>query len=117
MTAQLDFFSAPAEPPMLPFQRASRTSRAAAVEAQPNAELQRARVLDFIRRQRDGATRQEASLALGIPIQSICPRFDDLKKAGAIRDTGRTRKTTTGRAAEVWEAVKNSPKGITEEAP
>lgn len=105
MTAQLDFFSAPAEPPMLPFQRASRTSRAAAVAAQPNAELQRARVLAFIRRQRDGATRQEASVALNIPIQSICPRFDDLKKSGAIRDTGCTRKTTTGRAAEVWEAT------------
>lgn len=105
MSTQFDFFAAPAAAPTLPYQRASRTSRAAAVAAQPCAELQRARVLDFIRRQMHGATRQEASLALGIPIQSICPRFDDLKKSGAIRDTGRTRKTTTGRAAAVWEAA------------
>lgn len=106
MNAQFDFFSAPTEPPCLPFQRTSRTSKAAAVAAKPNAETQRATALAWMKRRPDGATMQEVSIATGIPIQSMCPRFDELKKRGEIRDTGKTRPTTSGRAAVVWEALK-----------
>jgi hypothetical protein len=106
MSAQLDFFAAPTKRPMLAHQRTSRTSKAAAVKAEPNAAAQRARVLAWIRQQPNGATRQEVSMGLGVPINSICPRFGELLKAGAIRETGKTRPTISGRAAEVVEAVK-----------
>lgn len=107
MIAQLDFFEMQmiSEPLTLAYQRTSRTSRAAAVAAQPNAGAQRARVLAWLRKQPDGGTMQEVAIGLGALIQSMCPRFDELRKLGEIRDTGKTRPTASGRAAVVWEAV------------
>lgn len=41
----------------------------------------------------------------GLPRYSIQPRFTELRKAGAIRDTGLRRRNTSGANAIVWRAT------------
>jgi len=48
-----------------------------------------------------GATRDELSRALGIKIQTVCARVDELMESGAIRKTERTRRTSSGKPATV----------------
>ncbi len=51
-----------------------------------------------------GATNDEISLDTGLPIQSVTPATGALRKAGLIRESGRTRPTRSGRAAMVYVA-------------
>ena len=86
----------------LPFQRGSATSRAAAMAAVSTAQTARAKVLHFVESRGEwGATRDEIARGLEIKIQTVCARVDDLLRLGFIRRTTETRKTDTGRAAEV----------------
>jgi len=89
-----------------PFQTHSMTSFDAAKAIEPKAGTLRAMVLDYIRRTgQSGAT--DISMQAWIPMDPSTqrPRRIELLKAGLIKDSGRTRKTASGRQATVWVAV------------
>jgi len=91
--------------PPAPAANWSRTSRAAAQAIRESAPTLRARVLAFIAaRGAHGATNDEIVAGLGMLLQSVCARANELWGAHLIRDSGRTRLSRTGRAAKVWEA-------------
>lgn len=83
---------------------ASPTSVAAADSLAGSADALRARVLRHVR-ETGGATCDECEVSLGLRHQTASARIWELAKAGFIRDSGRTRKTRSGRAAVVWEAL------------
>ncbi len=104
---QLKLFDSPrrSTPPAMPapYAAKSATSQAAAAAIAGEARFIRQRVLAFIRSRRDyGATDPEISEALGLPGDSSRPRRIELRDAGTIVDSGRTRPTRSGRAATVW---------------
>lgn len=53
-----------------------------------------------------GATDAEIAHSTGLSGDSVRPRRGELLAAGAIVDSGKRRKTTSGRMATVWEVVK-----------
>lgn len=50
-------------------------------------------------------TVDEVCALAGYPRYSLQPRFTELRKAGAIRDTGLRRRNTSGANAIVWRAT------------
>lgn len=82
----------------------TETSRAAAEQIKPNADTLRARVLEYLQSQPDGATDEQMQLALGMAGNTQRPRRQELEKMGLVRATDRTRATRSGRQATVWEA-------------
>lgn len=87
----------------LPFQKHSPTSREAAQGARPVAGLLRENVLAFIRsRGEEGATDQEIQEALALDPSTQRPRRVELVQAGLVWNSGKTRKTRSGREAVVW---------------
>jgi hypothetical protein len=50
-----------------------------------------------------GRTCDEVEMLLGMPHQTASARVHELAKRGDIVDSGRTRKTRSGRAAIVWQ--------------
>lgn len=87
----------------------SRTSIAAADAIESIRGTVNGRVYrEIARRGINGATRQEIAEKLELGIPTVCGRFDDLKRMNLIRDSGRTRKTSSGRAAVVMVAVEGS---------
>ena len=65
-----------------------------------------ARVLDLITyRGREGATCDEVCEVLGMLVQTVSARLNDLARAGLIARDGSRRKTRTGASAYVWRAV------------
>lgn len=91
--------------PTAPYQRHSDTSKAAAREIATDAGTLRERVYAYLLSCPDGATDQEIQNALGMDPNTQRPRRVELVRAGRVRKTERTRKTTSGRAAAVWEVV------------
>jgi len=84
----------------------SATSAEAAQKAQPASAKQRARVLSLLTSLgAHGATDEEMQDALGMEGSTQRPRRVELCNAMKVRDSGRTRKTRSGRAATVWEAT------------
>ena len=83
----------------------SRTSRDAAHAIKPHVSAQRSRVLALLAG-RDGMTAQEIEDALSLGGSSVRPRLVELRETGCVRDSGRTRKTASGRSAVVWEFVR-----------
>jgi hypothetical protein len=82
---------------------APSTEREAAIRVYPNSGTARRRVLDHIAAAGDaGATDEEISLALSMRLYTAAPRRNELLNDGWIRDSGRTRQTTTGTRAVVW---------------
>lgn len=83
----------------------SDTSEQAAIAITPHLnELQR-RVLDYVRAcGMDGCTDEQIIDALGISPSTARPRRIELTNAGLVLDSGRTRKTKSGRNAVVWIA-------------
>lgn len=82
------------------------TSQIAAEQIKPCAGTLRARVLSFIESTgQAGATDIEIQDALSMEGNTERPRRGELLKIGLIRDSGRTRKTRSGRAAVVWEVT------------
>ena len=89
-----------------PYQRHSATSKAAAVAIEPVAGTQRALILNEILLCEDfGCTDAHLQRVLVLSGDTVRPRRGELQKAGLIVDSGRTRKTSSGRAATVWVAV------------
>lgn len=79
------------------------TSIEAAIHARQFKGQQHRRIMDHLRTCVDGATREEIEFATGISHQSCGPRIIELIRAGAIIETDRKRKTSTGRNAVVIE--------------
>lgn len=82
------------------------TSRAAAAQIAEDAETLRQRVLAAIRAAGEaGMTDEEIQTELHMSGNTERPRRWELAKICAIRRAGRTRKTTSGREADVWIAT------------
>ena len=89
----------------LPYKRDSDTSIAAATKARPKAPAYRTAILGYlVGRGALGATNEEISLAMGIKIQTVCPRMKELREAGTVVAAGAWRPTESGRDAVVWVA-------------
>ena len=81
----------------------SETSLAAAHKIKTSAESLRGRVLQYIRDEAArGATDDELEVALDMRHQTASARRRELVLQGAIIDSGRRRKTRSGRFAKVW---------------
>lgn len=106
--AQLSFgFDSPPKPP----HSGSETSRAAAESIKPNAGTLRAMVLEFIEAQGErGATDDEIQRALGMEGNTERPRRQELEKMGLIWATDKTRETSSGRQATVWQSINRERK-------
>lgn len=88
-----------------PFQSHSMTSFDAAKAIEPKAGTLRAKLLAILRCDAIGSTDFEMQVAAQMDPSTQRPRRIELLKAGLIKDSGRTRKTASGRAAVVWVAV------------
>ncbi|MDX2017620.1 MAG: hypothetical protein SFY95_08295 [Planctomycetota bacterium] len=78
----------------------------------PHAGTLRARILAFIDAQGPaGATDDEGEAALGIKPQTYTPRRGELAALGVLVDTGRRRKTASGRPAAVWATPAHASEG------
>lgn len=83
----------------------SPTSQAAAEAIKPTAGTLRAIVLEYLKEHPDGATDEEMQLALDMAGNTQRPRRQELEKMGFVRATDRTRTTSSGRQAVVWEST------------
>lgn len=93
-----------------PYQRHSRTSRAAAINSEPAAGTKRGLALAHLRRQgAAGATDEEMQAQIPMNPNTQRPRRVELVAAGLVRDSGRTRKTAGGDDAVVWVATEYAP--------
>lgn len=95
------FDPSPPDPP----HSGPETSRAAAESIKPTAGTLRAMVLEYLQSQPDGATDEQMQKALGMTGNTQRPRRQELEKMNLIRATDKTRPTSSGRQAIVWEAV------------
>lgn len=90
----------------LPYVKDSETSRAAAIAMADAMNGTRRKVHAFMVKMGDyGCTQQEAFKALGIPWNSISPRFGELEDDGFAYKKGETRLTDSGLEAEVYIGV------------
>jgi hypothetical protein len=90
----------------LPPHENTATSTLAAIEIKPHAASLRDRVYAWIRQQgMQGATSDEVEAALGMIHQTASARVRELVKLGQLRKSGNTRKTRSGRHAEVLVAT------------
>jgi hypothetical protein len=97
------------DPPELPFVN-QRTSKAAAIAAEPRAGTVRRRVLDVIRDSGErGATDDEIEARLGLRHQTASPRRTELLNSGHVVDSGMKRRTRSGHDAIAWIAVRGEP--------
>ena len=88
---------------MTPFVAGSDTSEAAARSVEATAPRDQDRILASVgARHSDGMTCDELEVALGLSHQTASARVRDLVKAGRIIDSGKRRKTRTGRSAAVY---------------
>ena len=87
------------------FAAGSATSRAAAESMERGAGQLREYVLDEIRRTGStGSTCDELEERLALTHQTCSARVRELVLRGDVLDSGKTRKTRSGRAATVWVA-------------
>jgi hypothetical protein len=86
-------------------QEHSVTSRAAAAKIEPRRGTLQTIVYLYIKSCSSGATDEEGMEATGIVASTYRPRRVELVEAGRIVDSGRTRKTRSGREAVVWVAA------------
>lgn len=105
--ADLPLFGPPARPRVEapPFVHGSETSRQAAVAIRPAAGTLRARVLAAIEGAPEGLTDEEGCERTGMNPSTWRPRRGELLTGGFIRNTGRTRKSASGREMTVWAAA------------
>jgi predicted transcriptional regulator len=88
-----------------PFARESDTSRKAAKEIYRETPTIREQVLRCIRIF-NGMTCDGLEDHLEMKHQTISARIWELRNMGLIKDSGRRRKTSSGRDAVVWEEIK-----------
>lgn len=92
-------------PIKVPYARGSDTSKDAAESVEHATGTLRARVLGFIKRSGEyGMTCDEIELLSGLVHQTASARVNELCKLDVIIDSGRRRKTRSGRKATVWVA-------------
>ena len=95
-----------------PFQAHSATSRASAREIEPEAQTLQGRVLSAIRAaEHGGMTDEELQTDLEMNPSTQRPRRRELQLKKLIRDSGRTRRTKSGRKAVVWVAEQPEVQG------
>jgi len=86
-----------------PAQAHSETSQAAARAIDPYAVGLRAQVYFAIARAgADGLTDLEVEAKTGLAGSTVRPRRVELVRLGLVHDSGRTRKTKSGREATIW---------------
>jgi hypothetical protein len=79
------------------------TQRKSAILTYPRSGTYRRGVLDAIARARDaGATDEELYAATGWDENTVRPRRNELMNDGWVEDSGRTRRTPSGKDAVVW---------------
>lgn len=84
----------------------SETSREAATKIKNSAPHIRGRVYDLIKASRRyGRTDEEVQIMMALNPSTQRPRRVELVRAGAVFDSGRKRKTKSGRRAVVWIAA------------
>lgn len=88
-------------------QNHSPTSVAAAESMAGKAGTLRRQVFDYIQ-DNNGATDEECALALDVRRTTAGARRVELVDAGLVVDSGKTRKTLSGRCATVWERKKTN---------
>ena len=94
---------------MIPAQSHSETSVAAAELIEPSIGSLQAKILNGLREEGyEGQTDEEIALAWELNPSTSRPRRIELVNAGLVADSGRTRKTISGRSATIWVAV-NKP--------
>jgi hypothetical protein len=84
------------------YQAHSETSRAAAHEIAMSVATLRMRVYELIASSPEGVTDEYGQITLGMEGNTYRPRRRELQQAGAIKDSGTKRKTSSGRNAVVW---------------
>ena len=96
--------------------RPQETSLQAKDSQKEKAPLDKVRVLQGIMREcaigggiRQGATCDELESSLMLSHQTTSARVRDLAKGGRIVDSGKRRRTRTGRQAIVWTVVEKGP--------
>lgn len=89
------------EPTLLPYQRHSETSRAAAEHLARAAVTMRARVFALLKRS-GPMTDEQMQDALGMNPSTQRPRRVELWQRGLVEDSGERDRTKSGRAAVVW---------------
>lgn len=93
----------PVDADLNPPHAAAPTSREAAGRIKRHAPIQRQRVFRCILDAGShGRTDEETGTELGMLLHSVSPRRGELVKLGVVRDSGRTRPTSSGRPAIVW---------------
>lgn len=93
----------------IPYQRHSRSSRAAARSIEPAAGTCQARVLAEVRLfPKFGLTDEEIQSRLGMSSSTERPRRVELVRLGLVRDSGFMRPTTSGRLAVLWIATEKA---------
>ena len=99
-----DLFDAASSYPEVPgFVRGNDTSMAAAARIEHTAASMRAKVVEHIRDQPDGATCDEVEVALGMRHQTASARVREAFLAGQIEMTADRRTTRSGSTARVYK--------------
>ena len=89
-----------------PYQKHSDTSITAAAEIEPALNKLQRKVLGFLRSQREtGATDEEMQIHLDMNPSTQRPRRIELVARGKVYDSGKKRKTHSGRLAVVWRVL------------
>ena len=89
-----------------PYQPHSRTSQEAADAVAPRTPTQRQRVLRaLLQAGSGGLTDEETAYRCSMHEGSARARRVELVDTGCVRDSGKTRRTRTGRRATVWVAI------------
>jgi hypothetical protein len=89
----------------LPFQAHSATSREAADSKRGTAKSDKSRVFGLLSGKLAGLTDEEMQRSLQMNPNTQRPRRIELMMEGKIRNSGKTRKTSSGRPAVIWEVV------------
>lgn len=91
-----------------PHQRHSDTSRQAAGDIKQDAGTLRRQVYKWLAGQPHGATDEEMQRGIPMAQNTQRPRRVELCKSSMVIDSGKKRKTSSGRLAVVWIAVGSS---------
>lgn len=82
--------------------RPTDTQRAAAEAILPKTGTRKLAILDSLARSGNyGCTMQDLSTCLGMPIQSVCGRMDELRSGLWVKDSGRRRGSIYNRKLKV----------------
>lgn len=92
----------PTPPTNAPFVKNSVTSKASAKQIDPKTGVLRLQVLGFISSCLLGATDEEIQIGLKMNPSTQRPRRVELVARGHVEDSGKKRKTSSGRKAVVW---------------